>query len=106
LNSDLEKIKNFIIFNKIGQLAAGITLSHIQLSPNITTIYHQIEIIVPNLIRIMITQLKFNILQAFICKVTKTMAEFFLRPLHGKMDKFRNVDEKLPIYRILLKLQH
>jgi hypothetical protein len=53
------------------------TYIHFQLPLNITPIYHQNEIIEANLNRIMHTDLKSNILQAF-SKAIKTRTEFFL----------------------------
>jgi hypothetical protein len=76
LNSYSEKIKPFIIFDEIPQLAAGMTYIHVQLSLNITAIYYENEIIKANLKRITYTEFKSNFLQAF-TKAIKTKAEFF-----------------------------
>jgi hypothetical protein len=86
-----EKIKQLIIFDEIGQLFAGMTFIQLQLPLNVTAIYHGNEIIEANLNRTMNTEFKSKIPQAF-SKAIKTRA-VFLRRLHRKMDKFRNVEK-------------
>jgi hypothetical protein len=39
-----EKVEHFVIFDKIGQLAAGMAYIHVQLPLNLRAIYHQSEI--------------------------------------------------------------
>lgn len=46
------------------------------------------------------TNFKSNIPETF-SKAIKNMAEFLLRQLHHKMEKFRNIDKNLPNGRII-----
>ena len=84
------KIYHFIIFDEIGQLAAGMNYIHVQLPLNLTAIYHQYEIIESNLKRIMSTYFKSNISEDFSKGIKNVQT--------------RNVDKNLPNGRIILKL--
>jgi hypothetical protein len=87
-----EKVEHFVIFDKSGPSAAGMTYIPVQLPLNITAIYNHSEIMEVNLGKIILAYFKSKIPQSF-GKGIKTTADFFLKQLNNKMDKFLNVNK-------------
>ncbi len=97
-----EKVEHFVIFDEVDQLEVGMTYIHVQLPLNTTAIYHQSEIMEVNSRKFIHTIINLKIPQAF-DNAIKTTAEFFLKRLNRKMDKFSNANKNLPNGKIISK---